>query len=54
MPTGYTLADNDQALIRPGMDFADRLDVEPVKAPRGHEALLTNRDNIAKALLELL
>lgn len=51
IPTSYVLAEDDQALGRPGAEFADRLGVKPVLVPGTHEALLTHPDDVAWVLL---
>lgn len=55
LPSGitpvYILAEDDQALARPGTEFAGRLGVEPVMVPGTHESLLTHPDELVTALL---
>lgn len=48
----YILADRDQALARPGTEFAERLKLTPIMVPGTHESLLTHPDELTAALLE--
>lgn len=55
VPVAYVLSVDD-IVVPPGeyqwSRFAERLGVEPINAPGGHEALLTRPEGLAKALLE--
>ncbi|GAA1889468.1 alpha/beta fold hydrolase [Streptantibioticus ferralitis] len=50
----YVLCAGDQALARPGTEFAARLGVEPVIVPGHHLTLLTRPDIVADALISVL
>ena len=52
IPAAYILAENDQALARPGNEFATRIGLTPQTVPGGHESLLTYPDELTAALLE--
>ncbi|MFI6079888.1 alpha/beta fold hydrolase [Streptomyces sp. NPDC051217] len=47
----YILSGEDQALPRPGSEFAARLGLEPVMVPGPHDGMLTHPDEVAKAIL---
>jgi pimeloyl-ACP methyl ester carboxylesterase len=50
---GYVLSEDDQALARPGTEFAARIGLTPVMVPGGHLSMLTSPDEVTKALLEI-
>jgi pimeloyl-ACP methyl ester carboxylesterase len=52
VPIRYVLAENDTGLAAPGHELAQRVGVQPIMIPGGHEALLTDPDSVAKALLQ--
>jgi len=47
------LSEDDQALARPGTEFAARIGLTPVMLSGGHESMLTRPDEVAKALLAI-
>ncbi|GAA3629788.1 hypothetical protein GCM10022223_54270 [Kineosporia mesophila] len=49
----YLLSENDQALARPGTEFAARLGLTPVMLTGGHQSMLTHPDEVTAALLKL-
>ncbi len=49
----YLLAERDQALARPGEEFAKRAGVTPTLLPGTHEFLLTHPGELAEALLRV-
>ncbi|MBB5167621.1 alpha/beta hydrolase [Mycobacterium sp. AZCC_0083] len=51
IPFTYILSEHDQAMHRPGTQFASWLGVEPVMVPGTHETLLTHPDAVAQAIL---
>ena len=51
IPAQYLLGEDDQALPRPGVEFAARLGLEPIMVPGTHEGMLTHPDEIAEAIL---
>jgi pimeloyl-ACP methyl ester carboxylesterase len=51
IPLTYILSEHDQAMHRPGTEFASWLGVEPVMVPGTHDSLLTHPDAVAKAIL---
>ena len=53
VPAGYVLSENDQALARPGTEFAARIGLTPVMVPGGHESMLTHPDAVTEALLTI-
>jgi hypothetical protein len=53
VPAGYILSEDDQALARPGTEFAARIGLTPVIVSGGHESMLTRPDEVAKALLKI-
>jgi len=53
VPAGYILSEDDQALARPGTEFATRIGLIPVMVSGGHLSMLTRPDEAAKALLEI-
>ena len=50
LPASYVLGIDDQALARPGTEFAARIGIEPLMAPGSHMAMLSRPDAIADAL----
>jgi pimeloyl-ACP methyl ester carboxylesterase len=53
VPAGYVLSEDDQALARPGTEFAARIGLTPLMVPGGHLSMLTRPDEVAKALLKI-
>lgn len=51
IPAAYVASETDQALARPGAEFAARIGMTPVVVPGGHESMLTHPDEVARALL---
>ncbi|MGW6769654.1 alpha/beta fold hydrolase [Streptomyces sp. NPDC055037] len=47
----YILSEEEQALPRPGGEFAARLGLEPVMVPGPHNGMLTHPDEVAEAIL---
>lgn len=52
IPAAYVLSEDDNVLIRPGVEMAERLGVQPIMAGRGHASPLTYPDEIATAVLD--
>jgi pimeloyl-ACP methyl ester carboxylesterase len=50
---GYILSENDQALARPGTEFAARIGLSPAMVPGGHDSMLTHPDEATEALLKI-
>src|SRR5262249_10558504 len=48
IPAGYVLSEDDQALARPGTEFAARIGLTPVMVPGGHESMLTHPDEVTR------
>jgi pimeloyl-ACP methyl ester carboxylesterase len=53
VPVGYVLSEDDQALARPGAEFAARIGLTPVTVSGGHESMLTRPDEVTEALLKI-
>jgi len=53
VPAGYILSEDDQALARPGTEFAARIGLTPVMVSGGHESMLTHSDEVTQALLTI-
>jgi pimeloyl-ACP methyl ester carboxylesterase len=53
VPAGYILSEDDQALARPGTEFAARIGLTPVMVPGGHDSMLSRPDEVAEALLKI-
>lgn len=51
IPARYLLGDDDQALARPGAEFAARIDLVPERVPGSHMALVTKPGPIATSIL---
>jgi pimeloyl-ACP methyl ester carboxylesterase len=51
LSAAYVLGQDDQALARPGTEFAARLGVEPILIPGGHMTLLTDPETVTEALI---
>jgi pimeloyl-ACP methyl ester carboxylesterase len=54
LPMHYLLSDNDQVLIRPGVEFAARLGLTPQPVGRGHQSMMTHPGEVADAILRLV
>jgi pimeloyl-ACP methyl ester carboxylesterase len=53
VPVRYILSEDDQALARPGTEFAARIGLTPVMVSGGHESMLTRPNEVTKALLTI-
>jgi pimeloyl-ACP methyl ester carboxylesterase len=53
VPAGFILSEDDQALARPGTEFAARIGLTPVMVPGGHDSMLTRPDEVTEALLKI-
>jgi len=53
VPVGYILSEDDQALARPGTEFAARIGLTPLMVSGGHESMLTCPDEVTEALLKI-
>ncbi|WP_411093428.1 alpha/beta fold hydrolase [Streptomyces sp. 049-1] len=53
VPSAYIVGENDQALPRPGAEYARRVGLEAITVPGTHENLLTHPDEVAKAILNV-
>jgi hypothetical protein len=51
MDAAYVLCADDNALARPGTEFAARLGVDPLVIAGTHMSMLTTPDTVAEALL---
>jgi pimeloyl-ACP methyl ester carboxylesterase len=51
LPARYILGEDDQALPRPGAEFAARIGLKPIMVPGTHEGMLTHPDELAKVIL---
>jgi pimeloyl-ACP methyl ester carboxylesterase len=52
VPAAYVLSEDDQALARPGAEFAARIGRTPLMVPGGHQSMLTFPEEVTAALLK--